>query len=46
MTSAWRYEGETWIWEFTVPEGAVARVTLPGETESKDYPAGSYVIKR
>ena len=46
VTSAWRYEGETWIWEFTVPEGAVARVTLPGETESKDYPAGSYVIKR
>ena len=46
VTSAWRYEGETWIWEFTVPEGAVARVTLPGETESKDYPAGSYVIRR
>ena len=46
MTSAWRYEGETWIWEFTVPEGAVARVTLPGETESKDYLAGSYVIRR
>ena len=46
VTSAWRYEGETWIWEFTVPEGTVASVTLPGETESKEYPAGSYVIRR
>ena len=46
IESAWRYEGEDWIWEFTVPDGAVARVTLPGETESKEYPAGSYTIKR
>ena len=42
--SAWRYEGDKWIWEFTVPEGATATVTLPGETESKDYAAGSYTL--
>ncbi len=44
IKSAWRYEGDKWIWEFTVPEGATATVTLPGETESKDYAAGSYTL--
>ena len=44
VKSAWHYEGDTWIWKFTVPEGAVATVTLPGETDSKDYTAGSYTI--
>jgi len=46
IKSAWRYEGETWVWNFTVPEGAQARVTLPGETTSKIYPAGAYEIRR
>ncbi len=46
IKSAWKYEGEKWIWEFTVPEGAVATVTLPGETESKDYGAGSYKVEK
>ena len=46
IKSAWRYEGETWVWEFTVPQGAKACVTLPGETEVKEYEAGSYVIKK
>ncbi len=44
IKSAWRYEGDQWIWEFTVPEGSTATVTLPGETESKTYAAGSYRI--
>ncbi len=44
IKSAWRYEGDKWIWDFTVPEGATATVTLPGETESKDYAAGSYTV--
>ena len=26
------------------PEGATASVTLPGETEAKEYTAGSYQI--
>lgn len=46
IKSAWRYEGDKWIWEFTVPEGATADVTLPGESESKVYESGSYTIER
>ena len=44
IKSAWRYEGDKWIWEFTIPEGSVATVTLPGESESQVYEAGSHKI--
>ena len=44
IKSAWRYEGDKWIWDFTVPEGAEAVVTLPGETESKKYSSGTYTV--
>ena len=44
IKSAWRYEGDQWIWDFTIPEGATASVTLPGETEAKHYEAGTYQI--
>ena len=44
IKSAWRYEGDSWIWDFTVPEGATASVTLPGEATSKDYAPGTYQI--
>ena len=33
-----------WVWDFTIPEGATADVTLPGETESKRYTAGTYHV--
>ena len=46
IRSAWCYEGKNWIWNFTVPEGAVAVVTLPGERASRVYPAGSYRVER
>ena len=46
IKSEWRYEGDKWIWNFSVPEGAVAEVTLPGETESKGYTAGSYTVEK
>ena len=46
IKSAWRYEGDTWIWDFTVPEGAKALVTLPGETVAKEYEAGTYQVKK
>ena len=46
VKSHWRYEGDTWVWDFTVPEGATADVTLPGETASKRYTAGSYHIAK
>ena len=44
IKSAWRYEGEQWIWDFTIPEGTTASVTLPGETEAKTYTSGTYQI--
>jgi len=46
VRSAWRYEGAKWIWTFTVPKGAVARVTLPGESAEKIYQPGTYVVER
>ena len=46
IRSAWKYEGDTWVWTFSVPEGATATVTLPGETESKEYEAGTYTVKK
>lgn len=46
VKSSWRYDGDTWVWDFTVPEGAVAVVTLPGETEAKEYAAGTYNITK
>ena len=45
IKSAWRYEGEQWIWEFTIPEGSTATVALHGE-EPAEYTAGSYTIVR
>ena len=44
IKSAWKYEGEQWTWEFTIPEGSTATVTIPGESESKEYTAGTYKI--
>ena len=46
IKSAWRYEGEKWIWDFSIPVNTTASVTLPGETVVKSYPAGSYHIKK
>ena len=46
IKSAWRYDGDAWVWEFTIPEGATASVTMPGETEAKTYEAGTYIVKK
>ncbi len=46
IISAWRYEGDTWIWDFTIPHGATALVTAPGDTAAKEYKAGAYRITR
>ena len=46
IKSAWRYEGDKWIWVFTIPEGATASVTLPGEQEATLYTSGTYKIER
>ncbi len=46
IKSEWKYDGDKWIWNFTVPEGATASVTLPGETETKEYSAGTYTLEK
>ena len=45
VKSHWRYEGGKCVWDFTVPEGATADVTLPGNAASKRYAAGTYHIE-
>lgn len=46
IKSEWRYDGDQWIWKFSIPKGATASVTLPGETQSKEYKAGTYTVKK
>ena len=46
VTSAWRYEGDEWLWEFTVPEGATAVVAIPGDGCSCEYKPGRHVVRR
>ena len=45
IESHWKYEGDEWIWTFTIPEGATASVTMPGENEAKEYQSGTYTLK-
>ena len=45
IKSAWKYDGDRCIWDFTVPEGSTATVILPGQTEGKDYGPGSYQVE-
>lgn len=44
IKSSWRYEGDKWIWEFSIPDGCTASVTIPGESESREYISGDYKI--
>ena len=46
VKSNWRYEGKKWVWEFAIPEGAKATVTVPGETQSSTYVSGLYRIEK
>ena len=46
IESHWKYEGNDWIWTFTIPAGATASVTLPYETETKEYQAGTYTVRK
>ena len=46
IESHWKYEGNDWIWTFTIPAGATASVTLPYENESKEYQAGTYTVRK
>ena len=44
IKSSWHYEGDEWVWTFTIPKGATATVILPGQTEGKKYESGSYTV--
>lgn len=45
IKSSWKYEGNEWIWKFTIPEGSTASVTLPGRYEAEEYESGSYEVR-
>ncbi len=42
IKSAWRYEGDKWIWDFTVPEGVTAEVYLPNTSNKEVVQGGTY----
>lgn len=44
IKSSWSYKGNRWTWRFTIPKGASATVTLPGQTESHEYSSGTYTV--
>lgn len=46
IRSEWNYDGDEWIWTFTIPEGATATVTLPGESQGKEYSSGTYTLRQ
>ena len=44
IKSAWKYVGDTWVWNFSIPAGTTASVTIPGSQEVKSYAPGDYTI--
>ena len=44
IKSAWRYNGDQWTWQFTIPKGSTATVTLPGENGTKEYGSGQHKV--
>lgn len=46
IRSEWEYSGDTWVWKVSVPQGVRATVTLPGETDSRDYGPGEYTFTK
>ena len=45
IKSAWRYDGDEWVWDFTVPANATATVIVLGEMPVERV-AGSYTLRR
>ncbi len=43
VKSAWKYDGDKWTWNFTVPANTTATVVCPCGT-TKEYAAGSYTL--
>ena len=46
IRSHWHYDGDIWVWEFTIPDGATADVTLSGESAARRYGSGTHVIRQ
>lgn len=44
IRSEWRYDGDKWEWDFTIPEGCTATVTLPDGSAPQEYSAGSHHV--
>ena len=44
IKSDWRYEGDEWMWDVTIPEGSTATVTLPDGT-IKEIASGTYTFR-
>lgn len=44
IKSSWKYEGDLWIWDFTIPEGTTATVTMPNENTSRECGSGTHHI--
>lgn len=45
VKSAWKYDGDLWKWDFTIPEGCTADVTLPDSSVPVKYKAGSHHVE-
>ena len=45
ICSSWRYEGDDWVWDFSIPQNSTDVVTLPGSADSKEYGPGSYSVR-
>ena len=45
IESSWRYEGDKWIWEFSIPKGAKASVSLPDGSPVKEYGEGRHSVE-
>lgn len=46
IRSNWKYEGDEWIWNITVPEGCEASVTLPGEQDARSVGGGTFEFRK
>lgn len=42
IKSSWKYDGDKWIWDFSIPEGCTADVTFPDGSASQRFPSGNY----
>ncbi|MBR5056068.1 MAG: glycosyl hydrolase family 18, partial [Bacteroidales bacterium] len=46
IRSSWKFYGNKWVWEFSVPKGTKAIVRIPNDGSIREYPAGDYSITR